>query len=89
MVLHKSLRDELDALRHELSQLRKPEGDSAPPHAAPAADEPDDMSSQFSELNRLARQMLDEAEQTIHEHPVATVAGALALGIVIGRLTAR
>jgi ElaB/YqjD/DUF883 family membrane-anchored ribosome-binding protein len=33
--------------------------------------------------------MLDEAEETVTEHPVATVAGALALGIVIGRITAR
>ena len=39
-------------------------------------------------LNRLVQDMLENAEETIAEHPVATVAGALALGIVIGRLTA-
>jgi ElaB/YqjD/DUF883 family membrane-anchored ribosome-binding protein len=44
---------------------------------------------QITELNRLVEAMLDEAEDSVAEHPVATVAGALALGIVIGRLTAR
>ena len=38
---------------------------------------------------RTVQQMLEEAEEAMSEHPVATVAGALALGIVIGRLTAR
>jgi ElaB/YqjD/DUF883 family membrane-anchored ribosome-binding protein len=47
------------------------------------------MGEQMAELNRLVHQMLEDAEETITEHPVATVAGALALGIVIGRLTAR
>jgi ElaB/YqjD/DUF883 family membrane-anchored ribosome-binding protein len=46
------------------------------------------MHEQIAELNRLVQDMLESAEDTIAEHPVATVAGALALGIVIGRLTA-
>ena len=44
---------------------------------------------QFAELRQLVQDMLADAEDTVIEHPVATVAGALALGIVIGRLTAR
>jgi ElaB/YqjD/DUF883 family membrane-anchored ribosome-binding protein len=37
----------------------------------------------------MVQQLLADAEETVAEHPVATVAGALALGLVIGRLTAR
>ena len=44
---------------------------------------------QIKELNKLVKTMLDEAETTVSDHPVATVAGAMALGIAIGRLTAR
>lgn len=37
----------------------------------------------------MVKTMLDDAETTVSDHPVATVAGALALGIVVGRLTSR
>jgi ElaB/YqjD/DUF883 family membrane-anchored ribosome-binding protein len=84
MARRKTLRDELEELRGELQGLR---GDSASAKAATEADSP--LSGHLAELNRLVQTMLDEAEDTIAEHPVATVAGALALGIVIGRLTAR
>jgi len=47
------------------------------------------IEDQVKELNKLAKTMLDEAETTVSDHPVATVAGAMALGIAIGRLTAR
>lgn len=81
-----TLKAELDALREEIAQLRK----SAPEQAAAAVDHlPGALGDQLAELNKLVQQMLEDAEDTITEHPVATVAGALALGIVIGRLTAR
>lgn len=80
-----SLRAELEALRKEVEALREPA-----PKDAPAADEGKPaFTDHLEELNRLVRSMLEEAEETISEHPVATVAGALALGIVIGQLTAR
>lgn len=78
----KTLRAELDEIRAELSRLR--EARAAHEGAAPTSE----MSEQLAELNRLVHEMLENAEDTIAEHPVATVAGALALGIVIGRLTA-
>jgi ElaB/YqjD/DUF883 family membrane-anchored ribosome-binding protein len=88
-----TLKAELDALRSELAQLRKP---AAEPGEAPGAEAESPaealsagLGAQLAELNTLVKQMLDEAEETITEHPVATVAAALALGIVIGRLTAR
>lgn len=84
---HGTLKAELDALRAELAALRRPApepGGTAEAHTASGA-----IQEQLAELNSLVHQMLEEAEDTIAEHPVATVAGALALGIVIGRLTAR
>lgn len=82
MALGKTLRAELDEIRSELSRLREA-------RAAPEGDAPSGaLNEQLAELNRLVQDMLENAEETIAEHPVATVAGALALGIVIGRLTA-
>jgi ElaB/YqjD/DUF883 family membrane-anchored ribosome-binding protein len=82
-----TLKAELDALRAELGRLRGPQP------AAAAGEEPqtlpEELAKQIAELNGLVQQMLEDAEETISRHPVATVAGALALGIVIGRLTAR
>jgi hypothetical protein len=85
----KTLRSELVALRAELGSLRQ--GVAAQGQAAPeAAPAPQDGSGkEMAELNSLLRHVLEDAEATIAEHPAATVAGALALGIVIGRLTSR
>jgi ElaB/YqjD/DUF883 family membrane-anchored ribosome-binding protein len=78
-----SLRTELDELRAELAKLRVQNGSPA------AAGQPavSTVETQIAELNRLVHQMLEDAEDTVAEHPVAAVAGALALGIIIGRLT--
>ena len=84
-----SLRQELEELRSELESLRK---SGEPKTSSGAGEEGSTMhaiSGQIGELQKMVQQMLDEAEETMSEHPVATVAGALALGIVIGRLTAR
>lgn len=89
MSSRKTLRDELDELKAELVRLR---GEGAKPGPSAAAEDPPPsgpFGEQIAELNRLVHQMLEDAEDTITGHPVATVAGALALGIVIGRLTAR
>lgn len=82
MTLGKTLRAELDEIRSELSKLRETRAAHGDEAAAGG------MQEQLAELNRLVQDMLENAEETIAEHPVATVAGALALGIVIGRLTA-
>ena len=82
MTIGRTLRTEIDEIRAELARLR--EARAAPEGEAAAGG----MSEQIAELNRLVQDMLENAEETIAEHPVATVAGALALGIVIGRLTA-
>jgi ElaB/YqjD/DUF883 family membrane-anchored ribosome-binding protein len=89
----------LKSIREELKELQK---DILAKHSKPAeativgapADFGDHktesmLEHQIGELNRMVKTMLDEAEGTVADHPVATVSGALALGIVIGRLTAR
>lgn len=85
----RTLRSELDALRAELARQHQAAAapDRSADEAAPAAEGA--AGQEIADLNALVRHMLENAEETITEHPVATVAGALALGIVIGRLTAR
>jgi ElaB/YqjD/DUF883 family membrane-anchored ribosome-binding protein len=85
MALGKTLRTELDEIKAELARLRETRASEENAAAAAAAG---GVSEQIAELNRLVQDMLENAEDTITEHPVATIAGALALGIVIGRLTA-
>jgi ElaB/YqjD/DUF883 family membrane-anchored ribosome-binding protein len=90
MTSRTSLRQELDELRTEFQTWRKGNTQSTSrPQDASAPAESTGLEHQIAELNRLVQMMLDEAEETVTEHPVATVAGALALGIVIGRITAR
>jgi ElaB/YqjD/DUF883 family membrane-anchored ribosome-binding protein len=86
MTRRKSLRDELEDLRSEFESLRHPEK-----QAKAAADAPHGnmIERQMAELNRMVQDMLDDAGQTVADHPKATVAGAIALGILIGRLTAK
>ena len=81
MTLGKTLKTELDEIRAELAKLREA-------RAEPAGEPASGLHEQVAELNRLVQEMLENAEDAIADHPVATVAGALALGIVIGRLTA-
>jgi len=80
----RSLRDDLEKLRQELAALK-----AARAEAGVAAEAVSGLENQMGELNRLVQDMLDDAEETMSRHPVATVAGALALGIIIGRLIAR
>lgn len=84
MVQASTLRSELDEIRAELARLSA----ARQAEAGEAASAPGGVGEQIAELNRLVQDMLENAEDAIAEHPVATVAGALALGIVIGRLTA-
>lgn len=80
MTAGNTLREELDALKAELAHLRE---------AAASRMEASGVNEQVAELNRVVQQVLEEGEDTISKHPLAAAAAALALGIVIGRLTAR
>lgn len=46
------------------------------------------MEGQVHEIEKLVRALLDDTGAAVGEHPLASVAGALALGILIGRLSA-
>jgi ElaB/YqjD/DUF883 family membrane-anchored ribosome-binding protein len=86
-----SLREEIANLRAEFDASKK---DNSRSTSTPAEDtnmrKPQEgIEHQIADLNRLVQTILDEAEETVSEHPVATVAGALAIGIVIGRLTVK
>ena len=87
----KKLREELDQLKSEiLTRRASPDQATASASAAgKGASFQETVELQFKELNTMVKTMLDEAETTVSDHPVATVAGALALGIAIGRLTGR
>ncbi|MEI7600141.1 MAG: hypothetical protein WCJ41_12590 [Aestuariivirga sp.] len=85
MALGKTLRTELDDIKAELARMREAHTAQESEATTGAAG---GLHAQIAELNQLVQDMLENAEETITEHPVATVAGALALGIVIGRLTA-
>jgi ElaB/YqjD/DUF883 family membrane-anchored ribosome-binding protein len=87
-----SLREEIAALRAEVEQLHRSSGspNAAPDAVTPPSDgQPDNLHKLLGELGDLVQTMLDEAEESVAEHPVASVSAALALGIVIGRLTAK
>jgi len=87
-----TLREEIAGLRAEVEQLQR---SSPPPKTNPDPVQPDsddqtgDVPKLLSELGDLVQSMLDDAEESFTEHPVASVSAALALGIVIGRLTAK
>lgn len=87
-----SLREEIAGLRAEVEQLRRsspsPNANPDPVNSDPDSQTGDDPKL-FGELGDLVQTMLDETEQSFTDHPVASVSAALALGIVIGRLTAK
>jgi len=87
-----SLREEIASLRAEVEQLRESGGPKPENHDTAKPDKnapPDEIHKLLGELGGLVQTMLDEAEEGFAEHPVASVSAALALGIVIGRLTAK
>ncbi len=93
MAAAQNLRKELDELRREFESWRDRSTDQlsgkAKEAVAAASKELEGFEGQVAELNRMVHALFEEAEESVSQHPVATVAGALALGIVIGRLTAK
>lgn len=90
MTTLKKLREELEQLKSEILAKAADEASTIAPKLAKTGSKIHaSFDEQTKELNSMVKAMLDEAETTVSDHPVATVAGALALGIAIGRLTSR
>ncbi len=88
---------ELAALKDELSvsprQRRSPPADreqaaenTVQPPPADATGEERQAAEQLGDFVDSIREFVEEAEHNVSAHPVASIAGALLLGIVIGRL---
>ncbi len=85
-----ALRDELTAARREPpspAAAREAGGETrTEPRPADDAGEEREASEQLRDLVKLIKELAQEAEQGLSEHPTASVIGALILGILIGRL---
>jgi ElaB/YqjD/DUF883 family membrane-anchored ribosome-binding protein len=84
------LSDELQTLKNELSQLLNNHGagmfDAARGHADVLADH---VKAALNELGETLSEQEDNVEALIRERPIATMASAFALGIVIGFMLRR
>ena len=95
------LSHELKALQDELSAAQRSREQSTPPPGAgdagkAAAAEPPEDAANTDELRKELGEFVDtmtalfeEAEKNVAAHPVASVMGALVVGILIGRLLGR
>jgi ElaB/YqjD/DUF883 family membrane-anchored ribosome-binding protein len=88
MAARAGVREELERLRSDIEAMRGKPSDK-PPSADSGEEEDAWLGAHLKELQQMVQDMLDDAEETVAEHPRAAIAGALALGIVIGRLTVR
>lgn len=92
---------ELESLRNEMSAVKAQRGASAPPSqpsptiVPPAVTPPErdeaetDVQLQLVQLTKELTEWFNEAEKGISAHPARSVAGALFVGILIGRLLRR
>lgn len=89
----RTMEQELEALRRELSPVPIMEDDGS--NAAFARDSSADKDMR-SEIERVVHELqthltdaVDDAEQAVSDHPVAAVAAAFLLGIAVGGLLMR
>jgi hypothetical protein len=92
----KSLQDELSAARTQRAantgRSAATSAPIAPPTAAEPAPEPSDDVELQGQMRQFANELTElfgEAEKGISAHPAQSVAGALLVGILIGRLLGR
>ncbi len=90
MARRTGMQAELDALRKELEELRAA-ATAKVGEAAAAAQEAvsDAVDEHGAELKKAVDGYLEDAEDMMTDHPLLAVGGALVIGILIGRLTAR
>lgn len=84
------LGDELQSLKNEVSRLLSNNGNSAFDAAKTRADAlADQIKAALSELGETLSEQEDHVEALIAERPIATMASAFALGVVIGFMLRR
>jgi ElaB/YqjD/DUF883 family membrane-anchored ribosome-binding protein len=84
------LGDELQALQSEVSRLLNNNGDGMFDAAKSRADAlADQIKVALNELGEILSEQEDHVEALIAERPVATMASAFALGVVIGFMLRR
>ena len=84
------LSDELQALKNEVSRLLNTEGDGMLDAARNRADAlADQIKAALCELGETLSEQEDHVETLIAERPIATMASAFALGVVIGFMLRR
>jgi ElaB/YqjD/DUF883 family membrane-anchored ribosome-binding protein len=76
--------DRLGALRDDIAERVGGIKDSI---AGGASDVVDEIAEQLEELRATINSYSDQAEKTVTAHPFAAIAGAVAIGYLIGRLT--
>ena len=84
------LSDELQALRTELSRVLSTTGDGMFDAVGSRADAlADQIKAALNELGETLSEQEDHVETLIAERPIATMASAFALGVVIGFMLRR
>jgi hypothetical protein len=88
----KSLQDELSVAKTQRAANIERSTPIAPPTAAEPPPEPSDEVELHGQMRQFAHELTElfgEAEKGISAHPTQSVAGALLVGILIGRLLGR
>lgn len=84
------LSQELNSLKEEISASKRESPAASPPGAPPesAAEAGQDREQLRQFVDELSK-LVEEGGKNIAAHPVASLAGALVVGILIGRLLGR
>ena len=84
------LSQELNSLKEEISASKRERPAASPPGAPPesAAEAGQDREQLRQFVDELSK-LVEEGGKNISAHPVASLAGALVVGILIGRLLGR
>ena len=85
----RNLKDELEALRHELRQVSEDTAAAAAAATSRIGETRSDIEHMLGELQERLSEAADEAEDVVAAHPFASVAAAFLLGILVANLMAR
>ena len=79
--------DEIEKLRKEIEALRQEhESSSEKPEKEKAGRS---FTGELGEFSKHAEKLLEGVEQAATRHPLPTVAAALMIGLILGRITSR